>query len=181
MCLSATPQDGFSFETGMGVGMSVYESVFADTYRDNASVFIPGEADEQVWVNKTRGTSMDMGAHAEWCAPKIAQLVVANHGAALVLSATVAAGKLYADTLRQMTGLRVLSQWDDRPVQSTIAQWRADPDSVLVGTRTLMTGVDAPGDTCTLVVVDRVPRAAGNPGQSQFGGSVAPFRFFNFL
>jgi len=26
-----------------------------------------------------------------------------------------------------------------------------------------MTGVDAPGGTCTLVIVDRVPRAAGNP------------------
>ena len=27
----------------------------------------------------------------------------------------------------------------------------------------MMTGVDAPGETCTLVVVDRVPRSPGNP------------------
>jgi ATP-dependent DNA helicase DinG len=32
----------------------------------------------------------------------------------------------------------------------------------MVGTRSFMTGVDAPGETCTLVIVDRVPRAAGN-------------------
>jgi ATP-dependent DNA helicase DinG len=34
---------------------------------------------------------------------------------------------------------------------------------VLVGTRSLMTGVDAPGETNTLVVIDRIPRAPGNP------------------
>ncbi len=57
----------------------------------------------------------------------------------------------------------MLSQWDDRPVQSTIRQWREDTGSVLVGTKTLTTGVDAPGDTCTLVVLDRVPRVPSNP------------------
>jgi ATP-dependent DNA helicase DinG len=34
---------------------------------------------------------------------------------------------------------------------------------VLVGTRSLMTGVDAPGATASLIIVDRPPRSAGNP------------------
>lgn len=33
----------------------------------------------------------------------------------------------------------------------------------MVGTRSLMTGVDAPGPTCSMVVIDRVPRSPGNP------------------
>lgn len=41
--------------------------------------------------------------------------------------------------------------------------WRADHSSVLVGTRSYMTGLDAPGATCSLVVLDRPPRAASNP------------------
>ena len=94
----------------------------------------------------------------------MAELVEANGGSALILSATTRAGQEYARLLRTVAGGRwkVLSQWDGRAPRRIVADWRADTTSVMVGTRSLMTGVDAPGQTCTLVVVDRIPRAAGN-------------------
>lgn len=55
--------------------------------------------------------------------------------------------------------LGIVEQDDPRFI---IDEWRHDVGSVMVGTRSLMTGVDAKGETCTLVVIDRVPRAMGN-------------------
>lgn len=95
----------------------------------------------------------------------ITRLGEANRGSALVLAATTAAGKLYTEALRSHAGAGwdVHSQWDGLALRATVEAWRTDHASVLVGTKSLMTGVDAPGGTCSLVIVDRVPRAAGNP------------------
>lgn len=71
---------------------------------------------------------------------------------------------MYAEKLREHARGRwnVLDAWS-LTREAAVAQWRADETSVLVGTRGLMTGVDAPGPTCSLVIVDRIPRAAANP------------------
>nr|WP_227993842.1 helicase C-terminal domain-containing protein [Pseudactinotalea sp. HY160] len=91
-------------------------------------------------------------------------LIEAAGGRAIVLSATSSAGRFYVEALRRRSRGRwqVHSQWDGRGKEHTTRAWRADETSVLVGTRSYMTGVDAPGRTCSLVIVDRVPRGAAN-------------------
>jgi ATP-dependent DNA helicase DinG len=108
---------------------------------------------------------MDTGLHTAWAAGHMLALIEASGGSALVLSATAAAGRGYVDALRERFAgrLNVYSQWDGATASAVVGRWREDRTSVLVGTRSLMTGTDAPGQTCRLVVVDRIPRAAANP------------------
>lgn len=167
--VSATLPKSFAFDTGMAVKAKPYPSPFMDAYAGSA-LYIPmvKSLDEAAGFTKTwpgaRKPSFDTGRHPEWAVGQIVKLVSANGGRALVLAATVSAGQRYAETLRvMMPGLRVFSQWDGRPVRHALAEWREDETSVMVGTKSLMTGVDAPGQTCSLVILDRVPRDAGNP------------------
>ena len=55
---------------------------------------------------------------------------------------------------------------DDRPlivaqkgdsVADLVRKFKADPRSSLLGTVSLWQGIDVPGDTCTLVTIDRIP------------------------
>ncbi|WP_114906753.1 ATP-dependent DNA helicase [Ornithinimicrobium murale] len=167
--VSATLPKSFAFDTGMAVKAKPYPSPFMDAYEGSA-LYIPmvKDLDDAAGFTRTwpgaRKPSFDTGAHPEWAVGQIVKLVSANGGRALLLAATVSAGQRYAETLRvMMPGLTVFSQWDGRPVRHVLAEWRADETSVMVGTKSLMTGVDAPGQTCSLVILDRVPRDAGNP------------------
>lgn len=167
--VSATLPKSFAFDTGMAVKAKAYPSPFLDAYAGSA-LFVPlvtDPAEAAAFTRTWRGSdrpSFDTKRHPDWAVGRIVELVRANGGRALVLAATVTAGQQYADTLRAvLPGIRVFSQWDGRPVRHLLADWRADETSVMVGTKSLMTGVDAPGQTCSLVILDRVPRDAGNP------------------
>ena len=168
VCLSATVPAGFGSQVGLSAQTRTYESPFEAAYADRTALFVPRLTDTDLdRVTKPAGRSrrrFDTGGHALWAAEQMAALIEANQGSALILSSTTKAGQEYARALRNPAAGRwqVLSQWDGRPPRRIVADWRADATSVMVGTRSLMTGVDAPGQTCTLVIVDRVPRAAGN-------------------
>jgi len=164
----ATLPNGFGRDAGLHRPTRSYESPF-DTAYGRSVLFVPrASAPEDVealnggWPGgKVR---LDTTRHTAWAASMIAALVQANNGSALILAATAAAGRSYAAQLRAAgTGPHIHSQWDGGALRQITAAWREDVGSVLVGTRSLMTGVDAPGETCSLVVIDRVPRAAGNP------------------
>jgi len=166
--MSATLPNGFGRDAGLHRPTRSYESPF-DTAYGRSLLFVPrASAPEDVealnggWPGgKVR---LDTSRHTAWAASIIEELVQANNGSALILAATAAAGRSYADRLRAAgNGLHIHSQWDGGALRQITAEWRDDVGSVLVGTRSLMTGVDAPGETCSLVVIDRVPRAAGNP------------------
>jgi len=166
--MSATLPNGFGRDAGLHRPTRSYESPF-DTAYGRSLLFVPrASAPEDVealnggWPGgKVR---LDTTRHTAWAASMIAALVQANNGSALILAATAAAGRSYAEQLRAGgTGPHIHSQWDGGALRQITAAWRGDVGSVLVGTRSLMTGVDAPGETCSLVVIDRVPRAAGNP------------------
>lgn len=167
--VSATLPKTFAFDTGMAVKAREYPSPFLDAYAASA-LYVPVVTDPaeaaaftRTWPGASR-PSFDTARHPEWAVGQVVELVRANGGRALVLAATVNAGKQYAETLRViLPGLRVFSQWDGLPVRHVLASWRVDETSVMVGTKSLMTGVDAPGQTCSLVILDRVPRDAGNP------------------
>lgn len=169
-CLSATLPAGFCGDTGLKARTRVYESPFDGAYGDSA-LFIPRAiTPEDVRAlsapNRTGGKpQLDVKAHRGWAMRHIAALVAANDGHALILSATTDAGKFYAAELARIARGRwkVYSQWDGRAVPLVLADWKADSSSIMVGTKRLMTGVDAPGPTCSLVILDRVPRVQGNP------------------
>lgn len=109
---------------------------------------------------------LDLKKHIEWAAEVICRLVATNGGSALVLAATKEALRVYADSLRKISKGRfdVHVQEDGGLASPVMAErWRNDHSSVLVGTKQFMTGLDAPGATCSLVIVDRPLRAPSNP------------------
>lgn len=166
--LSATIPAGFAQQAGLNAQATAYPTPFALAY-ERSALFIPhltGQDLSQVTREGRYGKpQFDVGRHAEWCTDQIVDLVRGNAGRALVLSATSASGRRYADALRARLprGIRVHTQWDAKTTGAVTAEWRADVGSVLVGTKSLMTGVDAPGETCSLVIIDRVPRSPKNP------------------
>lgn len=168
VCVSATLPGGFSFEAGLDCrGESAYESPFSDAY-DKSAVFSPKPTDEDCdsLMNESWGKrKFDTKAHPNWAMGIIGDLVKANEGRALVLSSTSDAGRSYAQFLRSRlagTGITVYSHWDGIGKDSLLEKFKADEKSVLVGSRGYMTGVNIKGEALSLVIVDRLPRAAGN-------------------
>ncbi len=167
VALSATIPTGFSRQIGVRAQPVFYPSPF-DTAYGNSVLFVPRVAPTEVAAltsDQWGKAKFDTKKHKEWALRHILDLVEANGGSALVLSATATAGREYADALRSQAAGRwdVMSQWDGAALRRQVAAWKDNRSAVLVGTRSLMTGVDASGDTCTLVIVDRPPRAASNP------------------
>lgn len=166
--ISATMPSNYPFQAGLRTDLAVHPSPFTAAY-ERSALFIPsvasGPAFEKItvpgWNNKRK---FDVRGHAEWATIQIVALVRANGGRALILAATAREGKAYTEALRRhLREVKVHSQWDGGSATRIVSEWRDDVGSVLVGTKTFMTGVDAPGETCSLVIVDRVPRAPGNP------------------
>jgi len=90
---------------------------------------------------------------------EMVRLVRASGGRALLLFTTTAGALRAADRLRQeFPGLNVLAH-GDAPADSLVAEFRDDETSVLCATMGLWHGVDVPGLSCSLVVVDKVPFA----------------------
>lgn len=168
IAVSATLPQRFGYQAGLNAPNVDYPSPFDDAY-GRSMLFVPRVREEEIqdlypgWSGgKAR---FNTKLHYAWASRKNVELVDANLGSGLILSATSQGGKLYADDLRRAAKGRwkVYSQWDGTPTEQLVKSWRADVSGVLVGTKSLMTGTDAPGETCTLVTVDRMPRAAGNP------------------
>lgn len=167
VCMSATVPTGFCVDTGLKTRTRAYPSPFADAYHRSA-IYLPALAGDQLAAacrtGRNQRARFDLSRHAGFAADQLTQLTAAHPGGVLVLSATARDGRTYTDHLRaEWSGRRVWSQWDDRSLRTTVGLWKQDEPGVLVGTRSLMTGLDAPGPTCSLVILDRVPRAAPNP------------------
>ncbi|WP_375000081.1 ATP-dependent DNA helicase [Aeromicrobium sp. CTD01-1L150] len=166
--VSATMPATLPAEAGLDASVVSYPSPFDTAYAASA-FWVPqaaSEADQDALRRpKASRTALDTSRHPEWAAERVVDVVQANGGSALILASTSAAGRLYADVLRSRLGrqLTVLSQWDGASKQHLTARWKAEATSVLVGTRSYMTGIDAPGPTCSLVVVDRIPRNPASP------------------
>lgn len=166
--ISATIPPAFAREVGIKAKLTEYPSPFDEAY-GASMLYVPRATDEEelkmIAFKSGNRWKFNTKAHSDWAVGYIEKLVVANEGHALVLSATKTAGVKYANHLRRVLppNIRVFSQWDGRDSRQIVADWRSDPSSVMVGTRSLMTGVDAAGETCSLVIIDRIPRDAGNP------------------
>lgn len=169
VAVSATLPGGFARDMGMRAQPGDYPSPFEEAYGASALYVPRATSPEDVQAlastySQPHRPKFDVKAHVRWVMPRIEALVEANGGSALILAATAESGRLYAEQLRAHARGRweVLSQWDGNALRQTTAAWREDHHAVLVGTRSLMTGVDAPGDTCSLVILDRIPRSPGN-------------------
>lgn len=162
--VSATLPEGFPFQAGLATQVVEYDSPFADAYAES-SLFIPNGVPHAAALTTSAYGRMkfDTFAHQKWAAEMARRLIEANGGATLLLAASARSGKFYAEQLRrQFPHLSIYSQWDGPTATSSVDDWKADASSVLVGTRSLMTGLDAPGDTNSLVILDRIPRSPGN-------------------
>ena len=166
--ISATMPSNYPSQAGLDAPLLKYPSPFVDAYA-RSGLYIPqantGDDYMAVTDDAWGKRKFDVHKHRVWATDKIVELVRANGGSALVLAATGREGKAYAAALRKHLpdSITVHSQWDGPSATRLVSDWRADVSSVLVGTKSMMTGVDAQGATCTLVIVDRIPRSPSNP------------------
>lgn len=169
IAVSATLPGRYGYQAGMTAENVNYPSPF-DTAYGSSLLYVPKVVGPEInelypgWAPGRRAR-FDARLHEGWAARKNVELVEANLGSALILSAKSSSGERYAKELRAAAKGRwkVYSQWDGQSTRYLMSAWRDDEHAVLVGTKSLMTGVDAPGRTCSLVTVDRIPRNAGNP------------------
>lgn len=84
------------------------------------------------------------------------RLVEAACGGCLGLFSSRRAAERAAELMRETSDVKVLLQGEDT-LPSLVRQYRDDPDACLFGTISLWQGVDIPGLTNRLVIIDRIP------------------------
>ena len=87
---------------------------------------------------------------------ELVEPVRAAGGGTLGLFSSRRAAEEAAELLRAELDTPVLCQGEDQ-LPSLVARFAADADTTLVGTLSLWQGVDVPGRTCRLVIIDRIP------------------------
>ena len=88
---------------------------------------------------------------------EIVELVDAAEGRTLGLFSSRRAAEAAAEVVRErLPHLTTLAQGDAQ-LPELAAQFVSDPHTCLFGTLSLWQGLDVPGDTCQLVLIDRIP------------------------
>ncbi len=87
---------------------------------------------------------------------EICELVEAAGGRTLGLFSSMRAARQAADELRGRIAFPLLCQGDDQTSQ-LVSQFAADEPTCLFGTLSLWQGVDVPGPSLRLVIIDRIP------------------------
>ena len=87
---------------------------------------------------------------------EIADLVTAAGGRTLGLFSSMRAARAAADAMAERLSTPVLCQGDDNTA-ALVEQFTADPETSLFGTLSLWQGVDVPGPSLSLVIIDRIP------------------------
>ena len=139
-------RDGESIDLpGLGYADLAVESPF--DFRTQAQLYVPRHLPEP------RNPAWGDAAAAE-----TTRLVDAAGGRALILCTSRAAVERMAERLRADTDHPVIVQGETS--KAVLLERFADEEtSVLVATRSFWTGVDVPGPSCVLVVLDRLPFA----------------------
>ncbi len=83
-------------------------------------------------------------------------LIKAAGGRTLGLFTSASAMREAAEVLREALDFPILVQGENSRA-ALIEQFQADPENVLLATMSFWQGVDLPGDTLTLVTIDRIP------------------------
>jgi ATP-dependent DNA helicase DinG len=96
------------------------------------------------------------GAGSDAQLDEIAGLIEACDGRTLGLFSSMRAAKAAAEAMRERLDTPVLCQGDDS-TSALVEKFAADPQTSLFGTLSLWQGVDVPGPSCSLVIIDRIP------------------------
>ncbi|MDH2424155.1 ATP-dependent DNA helicase [Sphaerisporangium sp. TRM90804] len=87
---------------------------------------------------------------------EIAELIEAAGGRTLGLFSSMRAAKAATEALRERLATPLLCQGDDS-TSLLVEQFAGDPATSLFGTLSLWQGVDVPGPSLSLVIIDRIP------------------------
>jgi ATP-dependent DNA helicase DinG len=87
---------------------------------------------------------------------EIAELVTAAGGRTLGLFSSMRAARAAAEAMAERLSTPVLCQGDDTTA-ALVEQFSADASTSLFGTLSLWQGVDVPGPSLSLVIIDRIP------------------------
>jgi ATP-dependent DNA helicase DinG len=87
---------------------------------------------------------------------EIAELITAAGGRTLGLFSSMRAARAAAEAMRERLSTPVLCQGDDS-TSALVEQFSADAETSLFGTLSLWQGVDVPGPSLSLVMIDRIP------------------------
>lgn len=121
-------------------------------YASQALLFVPGRG--IVAPNKDRSSWLS------YCAAATTELIEAAGGGALLLFTSRSAMETAFNTYGQRIaakGHRVLMQGQDYSNKELARIFQEDTRSVLFALKSFFTGVDFAGDTCRLVVIDKLP------------------------
>lgn len=118
-----------------------------------------------------------------WASAQVVAAVAGSRGRALVLASSRRQCDAYADALRAASEGWVVHAQGDAGRGELRDRFRGETSSVLVGTRSFFEGLDVQGESCSLVVIDRIPfDAPGDPVEdavgdlaSRRGGGGSPF------
>jgi ATP-dependent DNA helicase DinG len=87
---------------------------------------------------------------------EIAALISAARGRTLGLFSSMRAASAAAEEMRERLSTPVLCQGDDATA-ALVGRFAAEPETSLFGTLSLWQGVDVPGPSLSLVIIDRIP------------------------
>ncbi|WP_394250254.1 ATP-dependent DNA helicase [Arthrobacter pityocampae] len=87
---------------------------------------------------------------------ELLRLLTASRGGALGLFSSKRAAEEVAEALRPKVDFEILCQGESS-LNALVTQFADEPDTCLFGTMSLWQGVDVPGSSCRLVVIDRIP------------------------
>lgn len=156
---SATLELGGSFDQvayGLGLGPDDYTGLDVGSPFDHAS--------QGILYTAAHLPPPGRDGLPEEALDELAELVDAAGGRTLALFSSWRAVERASERLRVWlagrTGDRkitLLVAKRGEPVSDLVREFAADPRAVLLGTMALWQGVDVPGESCTLVVIDRIP------------------------
>jgi ATP-dependent DNA helicase DinG len=143
---SATIPPGLGARLGLGAGTTELDVGSPFDYRRRALLYVPRLPD-------VRHPDHEAAAHAE-----LEFLVGAAGGRTLALFTSWRAMRAARTAVDGHVPYRILAQ-DDLPKPALVEAFRGDETSCLFATMGFWQGVDVPGPTCSLVVIDRLPFA----------------------
>jgi len=153
---SATLGVGGDFTyTARRLGLSAYDGLDVGTpfdYNRQARLYLPPAS--------APSPSKQREEWKPWASDQMSELIDAAGGGALLLFTSTSAMREAHDRLARglaHSGMTPMLQSNGVDNRDLARQFTADTHSVLFATRSFMTGVDFAGDTCRLVVIDKMP------------------------
>ncbi len=143
---SATLPDAFGAQLGLGAKAGTpmkVESPF--DYETNAVLYCPVDLPSPRSPDYRRATQDEM-----------VELITAAGGRTLGLFTSFSAMDAAAERLKDELDFPILVQGEASKA-ALVETFKADPSSVLLATMSFWQGIDLPGETLTLVTIDRIP------------------------